>query len=157
MNSESSKNKILDTVNPGEYFEGQEVNLIIKDKTDLGYKAIINEKHWGVIYKNEVFQVLEKNQKIKGFIKKIREDGRIDLTIYKIGHHGADDVGPKIIEALEQNQGFLPITDKTLPEYIYDQFGVSKKKFKIAVSGLYKKRAITLEKDGIRLISKSKK
>lgn len=153
-NSNTKNNKISDFSSPGEYSEGQEVDLVIKNETDLGFKVIVNEKHWGVLYRNEVFKFLEKNQNLKGFIKKIREDGKLDLTLYKTGHKAAEDVGPKILSMLEEESGFLPITNETSPESIYENFGVSKKKFKIALSGLYKKRLVTIDEDGIRLIKK---
>ena len=147
----SIKPQILDYAEPNEYSEGQAVDLVIKNRTDLGYKAIVNEKHWGVLYKDEVFQFLENNQKIKGYIKKQREDGKLDLTLYPTGIKARGDISEMILSQLKENQGFLPITDKTAPEVIYENFGVSKKKFKIALGGLYKKRLITISEDGIRL------
>lgn len=150
-----NNNDILDFADLDEYEVGQEVDLIIKLETDLGFKAIVNGAHWGVLYFNEVFQALEENQSIKGYIKKIRDDGRIDLSLYKTGHKGAEGVDEKIMELLHELNGFLPITDKVSPEYIYENFGVSKKKFKIALSGLYKARKISIEPDGIRLNKKN--
>jgi uncharacterized protein len=137
---------------PANYQEGQEVDLLIAAETDLGYKAIINNKHWGVLYHNEVFQELLYGQKTKGFVKKAREDGKIDLILQQAGHKAAQgDIGPKILEELKKQGGFLPVNDKTSAETIYDLFGVSKKKYKIALGGLYKKRLITVDDDGIRL------
>lgn len=135
------------------YTEGQEVQLVIAAETDLGFKAIINDEDWGVLYHSEVFQDLRLSQKIKGYIKKIREDGKIDLILQKPGHHAAQgEIGPKILEELKRQGGFLPINDKTSAETIYDLFGVSKKKYKIALGGLYKKRLITVDDSGIRLV-----
>jgi predicted RNA-binding protein (virulence factor B family) len=152
--SAATPSSILDFADPNEYQDGQAVELVIKSQTDLGYKAIVNGKHWGVLYHNEVFKVLEKDLALVGYIKKLREDGKIDLTLYKAGHHGGDEAVPKILAMLMENNGFLPITDKSSPEEIYQEFGVSKKKFKIAVSGLYKDRMITLEENGIRLVKR---
>lgn len=146
--------KFLDK-SPAGLTEGQAVELLVYDKTDLGYKAIINGKYSGMIYKNEIFKPLQYGQKTQGYIKKLREDGKIDLLLSKTGHQGADDIGPQILELLNQKNGFIDITDKTSPETIYKLFGASKKKFKIALSGLYKKRLISIHDDGIRLIKNS--
>ncbi|CAE79286.1 S1-like domain-containing RNA-binding protein [Bdellovibrio bacteriovorus] len=135
----------------GNYEAGQSVDLLIAAKTDLGYKAIINGRHWGMLYANEVFQQLEYGQRLKGFIKQVRDDGKIDLRLNEAGHKATADIGERIMELLKSKGGFLPITDKTDPEAIYDLFGVSKKKYKMALGGLYKKRLITVHDDGIRL------
>lgn len=136
-----------------EYTDGQKVNLIIAGRTDLGFKAIIENRHWGILYGNEVFQPLRQGQKIEGYIKKMRPDGKIDLSLQRSGHKATrEDVGPKILESLKEKNGFLPINDKTPPEEIYHLFGVSKKQFKVALGGLYKKRLITVHEDGIRLV-----
>ncbi|MNL47754.1 hypothetical protein D3C87_1705570 [compost metagenome] len=128
------------------------MQLLVAARTDLGYKAIINNRHWGVIYSNEIFQNLEIGTRTVGYIKKLREDGKIDLTLQKLGHTGSDDIGEKILEALRDNGGYLPLNDKAAAEIIYDMFGVSKKKYKMALGGLYKKRLITVREDGIRLV-----
>lgn len=141
---------------PGNYKEGDKVNLFIVAETDLGFKALINGKHWGMLYANEVFEPLYHGQKLSGFIRKIRPDGKIDLGLQQIGHKGADDVRDKIVQALKDNGGFMPLTDKTDPEKIYKLFGVSKKKYKIAIGGLYKSRIIAVEENGIRLLNSSK-
>ncbi|MGZ3690360.1 MAG: CvfB family protein [Pseudobdellovibrio sp.] len=129
----------------------QKVELIIFDKTDLGYKALINKKQVGVLYKNEVFQELHYGQQLPGYICKFREDGKIDLLLQAFGNKGADDISLRIIEALEDNSGYLEITDKTDAEIIYKMFGVSKKKFKIALGNIYKKKLVTIDDKGIRL------
>lgn len=136
---------------PGKYEVGQSVDLFIAAKTDLGYKAVINGRHWGMLYANEVFQLLEYGQRVKGYIKTLRPDGKIDLSLQKTGHHAAADIGDLILETLTAKGGFLAINDKTSPETIYDLFGVSKKKYKMALGGLYKRRLITVEEDGVRL------
>lgn len=137
---------------PSSFFEGQEVNLMIYGHTDIGYKAIINNAHWGIIYKNEVFEKLEKGQTVKGFIKKVREDNKIDLSLHEPGYKKVGDLAGKIIDELKRRGGFAPVTDKTSPEIIYGLFGVSKSTFKKAIGALYKKRLITIEDKGIRLI-----
>lgn len=134
------------------YQENQSVDLMIIDKNDLGYKALINGQHWGLLYANEVFQPLKYGQKIQGYIKTLRaSDGKIDLCLQKTGHQGGEEISPKILDLLKKSGGFLPINDKTSAEKIYELFGASKKKYKIALGGLYKKRLITITEDGIRL------
>jgi uncharacterized protein len=137
---------------PPDYKEGQEVDLIICNETDLGYKAIVNKLHWGMLYKSEIFQTLERGQRIRGFIKKVREDEKIDLSLTKPGYAKVDDISGKILEYLRNNNGFMSITDKSSPETIYSIFFISKKAFKMAIGGLYRKRYISLENNGIRLI-----
>jgi hypothetical protein len=141
---------------PTEYQNGQAVELWIVAKTDLGFKAIVNGEHWGLLYANEVFQPLSYGQKIQGFIKEIRPDGKIDLALQRTGHQAGDDIAPRILELLKEKGGFLEINDKTSAEIIYELFGVSKKKYKIALGGLYKKRLIQIEDDGIRLVASRK-
>lgn len=136
---------------PPNYTEDQEVDLIVCDETELGYKAIINNLHWGMLYKSEVFQPLEKGQRIKGYIKKVREDEKIDLSITKLGYGKVDAISDKILKYLENNRGYMAVTDKSSPELIYSLFGISKKAYKMAIGGLYKKGSILLENEGVRL------
>ena len=136
---------------PVDYRIGQAVELLIAEKTDLGFNAIIDGKHWGLLFENEVFQELHYGQSVQGFIKLLRADGKIDLSLAQAGHQGAEGIGPLILEMLAEQSGFLAISDKTSAEEIHRLFGVSKKKFKIALGGLYKQRLITVSADGIRL------
>lgn len=142
--------KFLDKNTSGYQVE-QKVDLLIFDETALGYKAIINAKHLGILYKNEVFQDLRYGDRVTGYIKKIREDGKIDLQLQAFGSKGSDNIGEKILNLLKEKNGFLPLTDKTPPETIYELFGVSKKKYKMALGGIYKKQLISIDEDGIRL------
>jgi len=139
---------------PGDFHAGQEVELLICNQTDIGYKAIINDTHWGVLYSNEVFQPLESGQKTKGYIKKVRDDKKIDLSLHRPGYERVDDITDTIINALKEQGGFISVTDKSSPETIYKLFGVSKKTYKKAIGAIYKKKLITIEDDGIKLISK---
>jgi predicted RNA-binding protein (virulence factor B family) len=139
---------------PVEFQEGQEVDLVIGDRTEIGYKAFINNSGWGMLYKNEVFQALRKGQHIKGFIKKVREDGKIDLCLQKPGPEKVDEVSGRIVDKLKAEGGFISVSDKSPPELIYRLFGVSKKTYKKAIGSLYKKRLILIEGDGIRLVKK---
>lgn len=144
--------KFLDLSEP-DYKINQEVDVLICQKTNLGYKAIINNSHSGVLYENEVFEPLQVGQKIKVFVKNIREDNKIDLLITKPGYEKKiDDIAQRIIDVLEEFDGFVEVTDKSEPEKIYDYFSMSKKNFKKAVGNLYKNKRISIEDEGIRLI-----
>lgn len=137
---------------------GQEVDLIVVAKTDLGYKAVVSETAFGMLYSDEVFKPLRYGEKLKGFIKTIRPDKKIDLALSQPGHKAAqEEITPKILEELKNNSGFLAVTDKSSAEEVHRLFGVSRKKFKIALGGLYKQRLIVIEKDGIRLVEKQKR
>lgn len=138
---------------PVEYESGQEVELLIGPHTDLGYKAIVNNAHWGVLYENEIFQPLKKGDRLPGFIKKIRDDQKIDLCLERPGYEKVDTLAERILAQLKEHGGVMAVTDKTPPELIYQWFGVSKKNYKKAVGALYKQKIITLEADGIRLRS----
>lgn len=134
------------------YQPGEAVDLLIADKTDLGYKAIVDHSYWGVLYENEVFQTLQKGERVTGYIKKVREDGKIDLYLHQAGYAGVDEIAKQVFHVLEENGGYLKVTDKSDPEEIYKLFNVSKKKFKMAIGALYKKKLIVIEDEGIRVI-----
>jgi predicted RNA-binding protein (virulence factor B family) len=136
---------------PAELQEGQSAELLIGDRTDIGYKAIINGSREGLLYKNEVFQTLRKGQHIAGFIKKVRDDGKVDLCLQKPGPEKVDDIAARIIDKLKAAGGFIALNDKTRPEVIYSLFGASKKTYKKAIGALYRKRIIVIEDAGIRL------
>ncbi len=148
----SSKiDKFLDDEKPHNFEAKQAVNLIIANTTELGYKAIINHSHWGVLYKNEVHQRLSFGQSKKGFIKFIRPDGKIDLSLQG-GQETRDKYAKIILNYLKKQNGFAPVHDKSDPQLISDLFGMSKSAFKKAIGGLYKQRIILIEKAGIRLL-----
>ncbi len=133
------------------FHEGQKVALLISDQTKMGFIAVINGTDKGILYKNEVFQPLNIGQEIYGFIKKVRDDKRIDLCLQKPGYKTINALSRKIMDKLQQQGGFIAVTDKSRPDVIANLFGVSKKTFKKSIGNLYKKRLITLEKRGIRL------
>ncbi|HCH4264688.1 TPA: GntR family transcriptional regulator [Vibrio parahaemolyticus] len=143
-------NKWLDKT-PANYEVNEEVDLIIAERSQLGYKAIVNGKHWGMIFPSDVFGKLFIGKKLKGYIKQIREDGKIDLSLQKVGVAKMDDLSSKIIDLLEKKGGFLPLNDKSSPEAIFDAFRTSKGTYKKTIGGLYKQGKIVIEKDGIRL------
>lgn len=148
----SSKiDKFLDDEKPHDFKPQQAVDLIIANSTDLGYKAIINHSHWGVLYKNEVHQRLSFGQYKKGFIKYVRPDGKIDLSLQG-GQETRDKYAKIILNHLRKQNGFAPVHDKSDPQLISDIFGMSKAAFKKAIGGLYKQRIISIEKDGIHLL-----
>jgi predicted RNA-binding protein (virulence factor B family) len=131
--------------------EGQKVALLITAQTGMGFTAVINGTHKGILYKNEVFQPLKIGQEIDGFIKKVRDDKKIDLCLQQPGYKAIDALSRKIMDELQQQGGFIAVTDKSRPKVIAELFGVSKKTYKKAIGHLYKKRLITLEKNGIRV------
>jgi len=142
--------KFLDNT-PPEYEPGDKVQLLIAEETDLGYKAIVNNEHWGMLYKNQIYQPLSQGLKITGYINKVRDDEKIDLLLEKPGYEKVDAISQKILDELKQNRGFMAVSDNTSPEMINALFGISKKNFKKAIGSLYKKRMITFDSDGIRL------
>ncbi|MGO2341204.1 CvfB family protein [Vibrio litoralis] len=141
-------NKLLDKT-PANYEINQQVELLVAERTDLGFKAIINGEHWGVIFKSDVFGKLFVGKRLKGYIKGIREDGRINLSLQKIGVAKMDDLSEKVMHVLETKGGFLPLSDKSTPEAIFTVFRTSKGTFKKTIGGLYKQGKIRIDKDGI--------
>ncbi len=132
-----------------------EVELLICEKTDIGYNCIINGTHPGLLYTTEVFQTLKPGQQTKGFIKKLRDDNKIDLCLQKSGYEKIDEISQKVLDTLIKEGGTVSVGDKSSPEIIYEMFGVSKKSYKKAIGALFKNRKITIEEKGIRLINKS--
>ncbi len=136
---------------PTDFQTEQEVDLFICDRTENGYNAIIDGTDMGMIYENDIFMNLETGQKIKGYIKNIRDDNKIDLLLQKPGYEKIDDLSQTILEMLKQHNGFISVTDKSPPEIINEMFGVSKKTYKKAVGALFKKKLITIEEKGIKI------
>jgi predicted RNA-binding protein (virulence factor B family) len=136
------------------YKVGEEVNVLIYRKTDLGFKAIIENKYDGLLYGNEVFRPLYTGDRMQAFIKQVREDGKIDLMLQKPGFEKVDDFAQVLLQYIKEQGGHIAFTDKSDAEEIYTTFGVSKKTFKKGVGDLYKKHLITLQADGISLANK---
>ncbi len=132
--------------------EKEEVQIQVWKQTDLGYNVIINNKHKGLIYNNEVFSPLANGYIRNAYIEKIREDGKIDVRLEKSGVEGIEPNAMKILKELNRNNHFLPLNDKSSPEEITAILHMSKKIFKKAVGSLYRQRIITIENDGIRLV-----
>lgn len=136
---------------PIKFKEGDEVDLLIYEKTNIGYKAIIEGTHSGILYENEVFQTIEIGQQIKGYIRKIREDQKIDLRLQKSGIENISEVMDEILAKLKEQNGFIPANDRSPPEVISEIFGISKKTFKKSIGALYKKRLIIMDDEGVKL------
>ncbi len=144
-------NKFLSSELPP-YQINEEVQILIQSKTDIGYKAVIENKFGGLLYENEVFKTLKKGDKLSAFIKKIRDDGKIDLALQKAGYEQIDAISENILKTLKENKGFIAANDKSSPEMIKSLFNISKKSFKKAVGSLYKQHLIEFNNDGIKLI-----
>lgn len=142
--------RYLDKV-PANYKVGQEVDLLVVEETDMGFKAIINNKHWGLIHKNEVFKFLRSGKQEKGYIKELRADGRIALSLQPVGQDASISLHTKILDKLRENKGVLPVSDKSDPQVISGLFGVSKGNFKKAIGALYKEGKIVIHADRIEL------
>ncbi|MDO6708412.1 MULTISPECIES: S1 RNA-binding domain-containing protein [unclassified Photobacterium] len=143
-------NRFLDKT-PPQYQVGQEVQVLIAEVSDLGYKAVIEDQHWGLIFKTESFGKLFVGKRLKAYIKEIRADGKISLSLQKAGKAKVDDLADKILSELARQGGFIALSDKSSPEDIFQVFRTSKATFKKTIGGLYKKGLIVIENGGIRL------
>ena len=132
---------------------GDKVSLIIGAETNLGFTVLIDEEFEGLLYRNEIFQQVNERQKIAGYIKKIREDGKIDVSLKPQGFRNVITLDTeKVVEAIYDHDGFLPLTDKSAPEDIKKELLMSKKAFKRAVGTLYKEKVIRITDDGLELV-----
>ncbi|MCU0088940.1 S1-like domain-containing RNA-binding protein [Pseudomonas koreensis] len=136
---------------PANYSVGQEVDLLVAESTDMGFKAVINNKHWGLIHKNEIFKFMRSGMREKGFIKEVRADGKISLSLQPVGQEAASSLNSKILVKLRENDGTLAVSDKSDPALISSLFGVSKGNFKKAIGSLYKEGKIVIHADRIEL------
>lgn len=134
------------------YKVGQEVELEILRETPLGFVALINSADEGLLYHNEIFEKLVTGQKLPGFISKLREDGEIDLVLQALGSRSSDQIGIRILEVLKKSGGKINITSQTPAKEIYNLFGVSKKKYKMALGGLYKLRLVKITDTTVELV-----
>lgn len=144
-------NKYLDNIAPT-YKHGDEVDILIAERTPLGYKAIINNRHSGIIYSDETFGLLKIGEHTKAYIKKVRDDDKIDLSIQKLGYDKVDDLRETIIKKLKENNGRIAVGDKTDPETIRFLFGCSKKSFKMTIGTMYRDGIISLSDNEIILL-----
>ena len=133
------------------YRTGDEVSLLPCEHTPLGIKSIVDGRHWGVLYHNEIYGRVTLGREIRGYIKQVREDGKLDVTLNQSGAAGTDKAADKIMSRLAKQGGFLPVGDKSPPELISQLFAMSKGAFKKAIGSLYKQGKIDIEEGGIRL------
>ncbi len=133
------------------YHGGDEVDILVWQKTDLGFKAIVENRFSGMLFDAEIFRQLHSGDRLKAYVKQVRPDGKIDLSLQKKGQKAVHDFSDTLLEHLQNNGGFTPLGDKSPAEEIYALFGVSKKVFKKAVGDLYKQHLITIEPQGLRL------
>jgi len=131
--------------------EGEEVMLLVEAFTDLGIKVIIDGRYEGLLYKSDIFRQLSIGEQLEGYIKKIREDNKIDVTLRKGGLDDIKDAMETILKNLNEHDGFLPLSDKSTPEMIKEKLQMSKKLFKKAIGGLYKDNIVEIQQDGIHL------
>ena len=138
---------------PADYEPGEQVDLLIVSESQMGYSAIIDNAHLGLLHRGDVFKPLRIGQKITGFVKKVRTDQKIDLVLQQPGYDKISAVAEHILEILRKRGGFIDVTDKSPPERISELFGVSKKTYKMAVGSLYKRKLIHIDEQGISLVS----
>lgn len=142
--------KFLSSTKPP-YETDEEVDIIVWRRTDLGWKVIVNGNHSGLVFANEVFRDLKTGDRLKGYVKRVRTDGKIDIALQRHGVAGDDDSSMRLLSAIEAQRGFLPLNDNSSPDEIYSMLGMSKKAFKRAAGKLYKQRLIIIDDDGLRL------
>lgn len=149
-----ASNRISRFLQPGdpEYSEGDKVEIFIAQPTDLGYKVIVDNAHWGMVYFSELFREVKTGDYTYGFVKKIRDDMRIDIMLEKSSVKLVDKTEQEIYSRIKECGGFLPLSDKSSPEEIQKEFHVSKKVFKKAVGGLYKSRLIEITENGLKIV-----
>jgi predicted RNA-binding protein (virulence factor B family) len=130
---------------------GDDVEIVVAEVTNLGYKVVIDNEFWGLLFKNEVFKPIVVGERLDAFIKEVRPDGKIDVTLHAPGKNEVEDLGPNILKRLEDNNGVIPFGDKSDAVKIYREFGVSKKVFKRTLGMLFKEGKITLEDEQISI------
>ncbi|GAB2724778.1 CvfB family protein [Halomonas garicola] len=131
---------------------GEAVTLVVAERTDLGMKVVVNHRYWGLIYADDVSQPLRRGQTLPGFVKQRRDDGRVDISLLPPGSARLDVVGDRVLKALRESGGYLPLGDKSAAADIKARLGVSKSAYKQAIGRLYKRQLITLEPHAVRLV-----
>lgn len=137
-----------------DYQPEDEVDILIWQKTDLGFKAIVDNQFSGLLYDGQIFQTIHTGDKLKAYIKQVRPDGKIDLLLQKSGLGHVEDFSKTLLQYIKDNGGFTPFNDKSDADAIYQTFNVSKKTFKKAIGDLYKRRLISIELNGLQLIKR---
>lgn len=137
---------------PPNYEVGEPVSLLVVEPTDLGYKAIINDRHWGLIHKNEIFKFVRGGKRERGYIREVRPDGKVSLSLQPVGRDASDSLQALIMQTLDENDGVLNLSDKSAAPEIARLFGVSKGNFKKAIGGLYRQGRIVIHPDRIERV-----
>lgn len=137
---------------PVDYTLNQEVSLLVTQQNELGFKVIIDNAHWGMIYHNEIFKPVHRGDRLTGYVTHIRADEKVDVALQPVGYSGVDTLSQEILDAIHRNGGAIPYNDKSDAGAIAEAFGCSKKNFKKAVGALYRQRLIEILDDGIRLV-----
>lgn len=133
--------------------KGEEVDIMFYRETEIGYSVIVNHRHKGLVFKNELFKEVNIGDQQKAYVKLIREENKLDISLQPIGYENFNAINTqKLYDDLKSNKGFIPLTDKSAPDEIYKRFGISKKAFKKAVGDLYRQRKIVIEEKGIKLV-----
>jgi predicted RNA-binding protein (virulence factor B family) len=135
-----------------EFQEGDKVDLVVGDPTDLGVRVVVNHHYWGMVHSSDIFSQLNRGETRDGYIKALRDDHKLNISLSAPGYAKVDAQAQRILDLLKRRGGFLPVTDKSQPDEIYALFGISKKVFKQTIGALYKARRIVLEATGIRLV-----
>jgi predicted RNA-binding protein (virulence factor B family) len=130
---------------------GEKVSLVVALRTDLGFKAVVNNRYWGMLYADEVFEPLRIGDRREGYIKRLRDDQRLDVSLAPPGYAKVEGASELVLRRLEQAGGFLPLGDHSSPEAIHAEFGISKKVFKQAIGALFRQQRLVIEDDGISL------
>lgn len=136
----------------GGFNEGDPLRIIVSNRTDLGWRVVVNDRYWGLVHNNEVFGQLKTGERRDGWVKSLRSDRRLNVALVPPGPARLDPAAQKVLDKLAAEGGFMAVGDKTPPEAIYTLFGVSKKVFKQAIGGLFRTRRIVIEAGGIRLV-----
>jgi hypothetical protein len=132
--------------------EGDQVELVIGDRTDLGVRVVVNHRYWGMVHDSDLFAKLSRGDTREGYIKALREDHKLNVSLSAPGYAKVDAIAQDMLDVLKRRGGFIPVTDKSQPEEIYALFGISKKVFKQTLGALYKSKRILIAVDGIRLV-----
>lgn len=133
------------------YQQGDEVRVVVANSTDLGYKVVVDDSYWGLINTSEIRAPLKRGQRVTGYVQRLRDDHRLNISLNAPGAAKSDELGEKILQRLRDEDGFLALNDKSTPEQIFAAFRVSKAAFKQTIGKLYKTRQLRIEKDGLYL------
>ncbi len=139
-----------------DFEEGEEVDLFVAGRSELGYKMIVNTSHWGLLHEHEVVRPLKRGERLKGLIRRIRPDGRIDVALHRRARDRTDEAADCIMRVLANEAGFIAVSDQSPPQLIDELFNLSKGMYKKAVGSLYKRRLVSIETEGIRLTAAGK-